>query len=57
MYQQFLQTIIPMLPEAIVITVALTVLLFDLFVEKDRKFVLGWYSLAGILIAAYVSYD
>src|SRR5512147_1030228 len=57
MFQQFLQTIIPMLPETIVITVALTVLIFDLFVEKERKSVLGWYSLAGILMAAYVSYE
>lgn len=57
MFQQFLQTIIPMLPETIVITVALTVLIFDLFVEKGRKSVLGWYSLAGILMAAYVSYE
>jgi NADH-quinone oxidoreductase subunit N len=56
MYQQFLQTIQPILPESIIITVALTVLLFDFFVEKERKNVLGWYSLAGVVIAAYASY-
>jgi NADH-quinone oxidoreductase subunit N len=57
MYQQFLQTIIPMLPETILIATALTVLIFDLFLEKDRKFLLGWYSLSGVLLAAYASYQ
>ncbi len=57
MYQQFLQTILPILPEVIMITVALTVLIFDFFLEKDRKNVLGWYSLAGVIIAAYASYN
>src|SRR5512143_20343 len=56
MYQQFLQTITPIVPETILIATALTVLIFDLFLEKDRKFLLGWYSLGGVLMAAYVSY-
>ncbi len=56
MYQQFQQTILPILPELVVIIVALTVLVFDFFLEKDRKAILGWYSLGGIIIAAYASY-
>ena len=57
MYQQFQQTILPILPELIVIVVALSVLIFDFFVEKEHKAILGWYSLGGILIAAYASYQ
>ncbi len=56
LYQQFMQSMMPILPEAIVIIVALTVLVFDFFIEKERKSLLGWYSLAGIVIAAYASY-
>jgi NADH-quinone oxidoreductase subunit N len=56
MSQQFMQTIIPILPEMVIIGVALMVLLFDFFVEKNSKSILGWFSLGGILIAAYVSY-
>ena len=55
MYPQFQQAILPILPEFVVIIVALTVLIFDFFVEKKHKGVLGWYSLAGIMIAAYAS--
>jgi len=57
MYQQFLQTITPILPEVIVITVAVLVLLLDLFIEKDRKAWLGWGSLLGIIIAAFATYS
>ncbi len=56
LYQQFMQSMMPILPEAIVIIVGLTVLVFDFFIEKERKSLLGWYSLAGITIAAYASY-
>jgi len=55
MYQQFQQAILPVLPEFVVIIVALTVLIFDFFVEKKQKAALGWYSLAGIMVAAYAS--
>jgi NADH-quinone oxidoreductase subunit N len=57
MYQPFLQIILPILPELVVIAVALTVLIFDLILEKESKAVLGWYSLGGIIIAAYASYS
>jgi NADH-quinone oxidoreductase subunit N len=55
MYQQFQQTVLPILPELVVIVVALSVLVLDFFVEKERKAILGWYSLGGIIIAAYAS--
>jgi len=55
-YQQFQQTILPILPELVVIVVALSVLVLDFFVEKERKAILGWFSLGGIIIAAYASY-
>ncbi len=56
LYQQFLQTIIPIVPEAIVVCTALLVLLFDFFIEKDRKAVLGWFSVLGIMGAAIATY-
>ncbi len=56
MFQQFMQTIIPILPETVLIGVGLMVLLFDFFVEKNSKSILGWFSLGGILIAAYLSF-
>jgi len=56
MLQNLLQFIAPMYPEVVLVTVALTVLVFDFFVEKERKSYLGWFSLAGIIIAALASY-
>ena len=56
LYQQFLQTIIPILPETVMISTALLVLLFDLFIEKDRKYTLGWFSVIGIIGAAIATY-
>jgi len=47
-----MQPIMPVYPEVVMITVALTVLIFDLFVQKGQKAYLGWYSLAGVAIAA-----
>ncbi|HEX9021680.1 MAG TPA: NADH-quinone oxidoreductase subunit N [Nitrospirota bacterium] len=56
LYQQFLQSIKPVLPEAIIVAFALLVLIFDFFVEKKRKNILGWFGFAGVLAAAYASY-
>ncbi len=56
MYQNFQQTILPILPELVVITAALTVLIIDFFLKKDHRAALGWYSLGGIILAAYASY-
>lgn len=55
-FQNLLQFIAPVYPEVIVVTVALTVLVFDFFVDKDRKGDLGWFSLAGIVVAAFATY-
>jgi NADH-quinone oxidoreductase subunit N len=55
LYQQFQQIILPVLPEVVVVTVALLVLILDFFIGKEQKSILGWFSLAGIIIAAYVS--
>jgi NADH-quinone oxidoreductase subunit N len=51
-YQQFLQTLTPILPEVIVITAGLLVLLVDLFLKKEHTAWLGWASLLGIIAAA-----
>ena len=56
MYQQFLQTIAPIAPEIVVIGTALMVLILDFLVNKEQKYILGWFSLAGIVLAAYASY-
>jgi NADH-quinone oxidoreductase subunit N len=57
LYQQFLQTLLPILPETVVITTALLVLVFDLFIEEDRKAFLGWFSVIGIVCAAIATYN
>jgi len=54
--QEFMQSLAPVLPEAIVLITALLVLLFDLFIEKEGKALLGWLSVGGIAIAAVVTY-
>jgi NADH-quinone oxidoreductase subunit N len=54
--QQFMQSLIPIYPEAVVITVALMVLILDFFVDKDSKAFLGWFSLAGIVVAAFATF-
>ena len=54
--QQFMQSLIPIYPEAVVITVALMVLIMDFFVDKDSKALLGWFSLAGIAVAAFATF-
>jgi len=46
----------PILPETIVIITALFVLLFDFFIEKDRKSTLGWFSVLGVVCAAIATY-
>ena len=50
--QGFLGQLLPLYPELVVITIALTVLIFDFFVDRKSKALLGWYSLIGIVIAA-----
>jgi NADH-quinone oxidoreductase subunit N len=54
--QQFMQSLMPIYPEAVVITVALMVLILDFFVDKDSKAFLGWFSLAGIVVAAFATF-
>ncbi len=56
LFQELLKYIGAIYPEVIVVTVGLTVLIFDFFVNKERKAFLGWYSLAGIIIAAVATY-
>src|SRR5690349_2312628 len=56
MYQLFLQNLNPVMPEFVIIATALIVLLLDLFLKGDDKAVLGWFSLAGVLTAAYASH-
>jgi NADH-quinone oxidoreductase subunit N len=55
-FQQFLQSVVPLHPEIIMLTVALLVLVFDFFVDKESNNYLGWFSLAGVVIAAAATY-
>ena len=50
--QAFIGQLLPFYPELVIITIALTVLLLDFFVDRQNKAMLGWYSLIGIVIAA-----
>ena len=54
--QGVVNVVFPIYPEIVVIAVGLTVLLFDLFVDKENKAALGWYSLAGIVLAALATF-
>jgi NADH-quinone oxidoreductase subunit N len=54
--QQFMQSLMPIYPEAVVIMVALMVLIMDFFLDKDGKAFLGWLSLAGIVVAAFATF-
>jgi NADH-quinone oxidoreductase subunit N len=54
--KQFMQSLMPIYPEAVVITVALMVLVLDFFLEKKEKSLLGWFSLVGICIAAFATF-
>jgi NADH-quinone oxidoreductase subunit N len=56
MYQQFLQSLVPLAPEVVVVAFGLAVLVLDLVVDKDSKQVLGWFSVAGLILAAVASY-
>ncbi len=53
--QDFIRQMLPIYPEFVVIVIACTVLLLDLFVERRHKSLLGWYSLIGIVIAAVMT--
>ena len=50
--QEFFRQLHPITAEFILIAVALTVLVLDLFVGKRSKAILGWYSLIGVGVAA-----
>ena len=56
LYQQFLESLVPVAPEVIIIAAALAVLLLDLIVGKEYKHLLGWVSLGGVVLAAIASY-
>lgn len=53
--QEFLKQLLPIYPELTVIVFALTVLALDLFIKKEHKAIVGWYSLAGVLVAALMT--
>ena len=53
--QEFIGQLMPLYPELVVITIALTVLILDFFVDRKSKALLGWYSLVGIVIAAVMT--
>ncbi len=50
--QEIFEQLLPLYPELVIITIALTVLILDFFVDRAYKAILGWYSLIGIVIAA-----
>jgi NADH-quinone oxidoreductase subunit N len=53
--QEFIRQLLPIYPEFVVIVIALSVLVLDLFIQRPYKSVLGWYSLVGVLIAAFMT--
>jgi NADH-quinone oxidoreductase subunit N len=53
--QEFLGQLQPLYPELVIITIALTVLILDFFVDRPMKAMLGWYSLMGVVVAAVMT--
>jgi NADH-quinone oxidoreductase subunit N len=53
--QEFVKQVIPIYPELLIIATALIVLVVDFFLDKKDKGFLGWFSLAGVLAAAYTT--
>src|SRR5574340_1046368 len=53
--QEFLGQLLPLYPELVIITIALTVLILDFFVDRPMKAFLGWYSLIGVAVAAVMT--
>jgi len=56
MYQQAMQTMVPIAPEIVLVTVGLMVLVLDFIVPKEQKNILGWFSLLGLAGAAVATY-
>jgi NADH-quinone oxidoreductase subunit N len=53
--QEFIRQLLPIYPEFLVIAVALAILILDFFVDRKHKAVLGWFGIAGIVIAAIMT--
>ena len=51
-----MSNVIALLPEMIVASFACLVLLFDLVLPKGRKDPIAWFSIAGVLLAAYATF-
>ncbi len=55
MLDHFMETIIPVYPEIMLLATALLVLILDLLLDDESKFLLGWLALAGVCLAAVES--
>ena len=51
-----MSSVVALLPEMIVMGFACVVLMFDLVLPKDRKDPLAWFTLAGVILAAYSTF-
>ncbi|MFQ5508142.1 MAG: NADH-quinone oxidoreductase subunit N [Leptospirillia bacterium] len=51
------ESVVALLPEMIVAAFACLVLMFDLVLPKERKDPLAWFSLAGVLLAGYATWQ
>ncbi len=53
--QEFMQQLVPIYPEFVVVLFALAILILDFFVEQRHKAALGWLALAGIVVASFMT--
>ena len=51
-----MSNVIALLPEAIIAGFACLILMIDLLLPKGKKEPLAWFSIAGVLLAAYATY-
>ncbi len=56
MFHEFARSIMPINPEVIVVTAGLLVLVFDIFLGKESKQYLGWFSFFAVIFAATATY-
>src|SRR5512135_1650784 len=52
-----IDNMISIVPEAIMACLAMAVLMLDLFIQKQRRYLLGYISLLGVAVAAFETWS
>ena len=52
-----LDNLVSIVPESIVLCLAIAVLMFDLFTQKEKRHYLAYFSIVGLVVAAYETWQ